>query len=115
MLSLHPDERTRLYVIWEPVLDSDTRPPRAADTQRVTDTRAMHFWDPEVRVSKGLHQMLARTSLPVTGKRSLVDGEVVWDVVAIYRPGARWGDAPVFLGGPVVDVKQEALTTLREN
>jgi hypothetical protein len=97
------------------VLDSDTRPPRTADVRRISDVRARQFWDPDVRVSKDIQQMLARKAVGMTGKRSLVEGEVVWDVLAIFPPGARWGDTPVFLGGPVVDVRKEAVAKLREN
>jgi hypothetical protein len=101
--------------VWEPVLDSDTRPPRAADLRRVGDERAKQFWDPDVRVSATFRQTLARQPVDMKGKRSLIEGEVVWDVVAIFPPGAKWGDTPAFLGGPVVDVRKEALAKLREN
>jgi hypothetical protein len=114
-VSADRDPDTRLFVVWEPVLDSDVRPPRDTDMRRVRDARAKQFWDPELRVSKAFQQMLARHQVQVTGKRSLVDGEVVWDVIGIFPPGRQWGDAPAFLGGPVINVKQETLTALREN
>lgn len=101
--------------MWEPVLDSDTRPPRPADLQRVRDPRVKQFWDPQLRVSNEFRQILARKPVKVIGKPSLTEGEVVWDVVAIFPPGAVWGAAPAFLGGPVVDIKREALAALREN
>jgi hypothetical protein len=114
-VSTNREANLRLFVVWEPVLDSDTRPPRDIDMRRVRDSRAKQFWDPELRVSKAFQQMLAQEHVQVTGKRDLVDGEVVWDVLAIFPPGNRWADPPAFFGGPVVSVKQEALAALRDN
>ena len=112
---MYGDPDARVFLVWEPVLDSDTRPPRPADLQRVDDPRAKQFWDPQVRVSKEFQQILSKNRVKVTGKASLVEGEVVWDVVAVFPRGAQWGDTPKFIGGPVVDVKREALASLREN
>ena len=98
------------------MLDTDVRPPREQDTNRVTDRRARHYWDANTRLSGEFKRTLAGQKVEVTGKRSLVDGEIVWDVIAIFPPGARWGDtvpAPSFLGGPVVTVRDAALRALR--
>jgi hypothetical protein len=113
----HREPATRVFVVWEPVLDTDVRPPREADMQRVTDRRVRHYWDPKTVLSKEFKRTLAAHAVEVAGKRSLVDGEIVWDVIATFPPGARWDDAlpaPAFLGGPVVNVKDASLRVLQD-
>ena len=113
----HRDRRTRIFVVWEPVLDTDVRPPRDEDMRRVTDSRTRHYWDPKTMLSNEFKRTLAARSVEITGKRSLVDGEIVWDVIATFPPQSRWDDTlpvPSFLGGPVVDMKDASLRALAE-
>jgi hypothetical protein len=107
-----------MFVVWEPVLDSDIRPPRPEDMARVSDRRAVHYWDPNLLMSKALQQEHERNEMTVIGKRSLLEGEVAWDLIAVYPPGARWDAGfprPSFLGGPVVDVQEPASGAVRRH
>jgi hypothetical protein len=84
----------RAWVVWEPVLATDFGPPSASTAAGVT--RAAQLWDPRRLLSDELrHKPWADT-----------DGELVWDFVAVFPPGARWGDAPSFHGAPVVHVAE---------
>ena len=88
--------------------------------RRVSDRRSRQYWDPKTQLSDALKlgclkTMLAQTAINVAGKRSLVDGEIVWDVIATFPPGVKWQDelpAPTFIGGPVVNVKDGAVRAL---
>jgi hypothetical protein len=113
---LHRDTKTRFFVVWEPVLDTDVRPPREQDMRRVADRRATQYWDPKTQVSAAFKRTLARAPVNVTGKQSLVEGEIVWDVIATFPTGVEWGDelpAPAFLGGPVMTVQDAAVQALQ--
>jgi hypothetical protein len=83
---------------------------------RVNDWRATHYWDPDLRVSRALKQAHAREPFEITGKRSLVEDEIAWDLIALFPAGSQWNDAlprPAFLGGPVIQVREQALQRLR--
>jgi hypothetical protein len=57
---------------------------------RIPDARVTQFWDPRRSLSQAIRR-----------------GRVVWDYVAIFPAGVRWGDAfpaPQFSGAPVVRV-----------
>ncbi|MDX2153355.1 MAG: hypothetical protein SFV54_21605 [Bryobacteraceae bacterium] len=102
-----PQRDVRVFVVWEPVLDSDTGPPDAKAQARVRDGRAEHFWDGKLRLSESARQTMLKDPAPVVGKESLVTGEIVWDFVGVFPPGVRWSGAfpaPSFKGAPVVDV-----------
>ena len=78
-------------MIWEPVLPTDLGAPSTMTLGRLSDLRVSQYWDKEHLVSKSLGE---------------TDGSsVVWDYVAVYQPGATWGQAPpepVYSGVPVV-------------
>jgi hypothetical protein len=86
LLARYPRARVRVVVVWEPVLESDVGPPAAeARAPLARDARVVELWNP------------AAWKLP--------DGRTVWDVVAIYPPGATWSDPfpwPQWYGAPVV-------------
>ncbi|HBY62408.1 MAG TPA: hypothetical protein DEH78_21505 [Solibacterales bacterium] len=107
LLKSMPDRDLRVFVVWEPVLDSDTGPPGDKAQARVTDPRARQYWDAKLRLSEAARKTLLKDPAPVIGKESLVTGEIVWDFIALFPPGVTWkGDFPVpaFKGAPVVDV-----------
>jgi hypothetical protein len=84
------DPSVRVFVVWEPVLITDWHAPGARAVGRVPDARVAQFWDPR----RSLSQEIRR-------------GRVVWDYVAVFPAGERWGDAfpaPRFSGAPVVRV-----------
>ena len=84
------DPSVRVFVVWEPVLITDWHAPGARAVGRVPDARVAQFWDPRRSLSQAIRR-----------------GRVVWDYVAVFPAGERWGDAfpaPRFSGAPVVRV-----------
>ena len=104
----------KAFVVWEPVLDSDTAPP-GPSVALTGDARVHRYWDQKLTISR---RLLAEASAPahcLLGKDT--NDPVVWDAVFVFPPGARWGDklpAPAFCGRPVVRVADELRTQLRD-
>jgi hypothetical protein len=98
----------KVMVVWERVLMTDRLGVRRKAVDRLTDGRAVHFWDPERRVSSAMGGPEGVTG---TGAKVLFEmGEVVWDFAAVYPPGERWKDGkakPAFAGGQVENVIAE--------
>ena len=83
-----------MFVVWEPVLQTDWMRPSTATLKRVSDPRARQYWDKDRLLSKALGE---------TDRHS-----IVWDQVIVYGRGSVWSAAappkPVVQVGPVVDV-----------
>ena len=60
-LSKSPGE-LGVFVVWEPVLARDVRPPSRATMARVPDPRVSQWWDPERRISAELQRVGVRPS-----------------------------------------------------
>jgi len=98
------DPNVRVFVVWEPVLVTDWHAPGAGAVGRVPDARVMQFWDPRRALSQEIRRAAQSNPAGVLGERRL-HGPVVWDFVAIYPAGMRWGEAfpaAQFAGAPVV-------------
>ena len=95
-----------LHVIWEPVLASDSAAPITQTLGRLRVPNTVQFWDPDRLLSKAM------------GEKPDNRKSIVWDWVAVYPPGTRWGSqppAPVWSSRPVVKVSaelQEQLTKI---
>ncbi len=91
-------------MIWEPVLVTDLSAPSTTTLRRIHDPRAAQYWDRN-RVLSHLMGEHDRAS-------------VVWDYIAVYKPGQIWTEAPPqpeFKGSPVVsaiDGTRQALRTI---
>ena len=70
-----------VYVVWERILESDTRESALRRAGEDTDPRIRYFWDPD--------QLTGRAWRFVLGLRRLA-----WDVYYVYGPEARWTDLP---------------------
>ena len=95
-----PNAKIRILVVWEPVIFSDVAPPTTHALTRVSDSRAAQLWDRDRALSDAMG----------------AGDDVLWDYVAVYPPGARWGDTPpepVFDGVPVVDAIDGVRRALR--
>ena len=93
----------RVFVIWEPVLATDWSSPSTATLGRVSDTRAIQFWDKGRVISHSMGEHDRRS--------------VVWDYIAVYPRGAVWEDGPpeaLYHGGPVVEVTEPARAALEK-
>jgi hypothetical protein len=86
LLAERPNQPLLLQVVWEPVVMSDRGPPSAQLAAVVADDRARKYWDGERRLSAA---MRAHPSAPAACL-----GDIVWDAVFVFAPGARWTDAP---------------------
>ncbi|HTM51651.1 MAG TPA: hypothetical protein VL285_23310, partial [Bryobacteraceae bacterium] len=95
-----------VFVVWEPILVTDSVGVRTGALARIPDRRATQFWDKSHRLSAqmGGPQTFGQKS----GAKILFDmDEYVWDFVAVYSPGFRWKDSsrsPAFAGAPVLKV-----------
>lgn len=95
-----------VFVVWEPILVTDSVGVKTGALARLPDSRAVQFWDKSHQVST---RMGGPASFgPKSGAKIFFDmDEYVWDFVAVYAPGFRWkdsGSSPAFAGAPVVKV-----------
>jgi hypothetical protein len=89
----------RVFVVWEPVLWTDLAPPTSKVLSLISDSRASQYWDKDLVLSAKADS-LERSRREVAGKKA-----VVWDVAAIFPPGARWDanfPSPTFVSRPVI-------------
>ncbi len=95
----------KVFAVWEPILLTDWGRPGSGVLGRLSDPRVSQFWDKQHLVSKRLAQD-ARDPQP---KQSCCERSgTLWDLGAVYPPGALWTQAmppAVFFDGPVVQVK----------
>jgi len=77
------DEQLEVYVVWIPVLGSDSlaEAEQAALTE-VADERVTHFWDGEQSLGRAYGKALA---LP-NGR------DLAWDIYFTYAAGQEWGE-----------------------
>jgi hypothetical protein len=115
-LAERPDVAVRAFLVWQPVLDTDRDPPSDQAQARATDDRARHFWDPTQRLASLWQPVLKQDKTPLLGKAKLVTGDVLWDFVAVFPPGAQWTATtpppPVFKAAPVADFGAELARAL---
>jgi hypothetical protein len=93
-----------ILAVWEPILPTDWSKPGSSALRRLADYRVHQFWDADHAVAIAMKKAEASGKLlPNCCER---DG-FLWDLSAVYPPGAQWGDTapePVFMDGPVVRV-----------
>lgn len=88
LLSLPVEPTFRLYIVWLPVLDTDSLKAAENIRQRLpTDSRMVHFWDCDLIVSVTYHCLLGLRQ----GRRH---HRVAWDIFMLYRPEIMWGEMP---------------------
>jgi len=92
-----------ILVVWEPILASDWSRPTRPVLARISDPRVRQFWDKDHLIAKQLDQQLS-TSQPSCCRHA----GILWDVVALYPKGIKWGGSqPAFIDGAVVKVEME--------
>jgi hypothetical protein len=107
VLQRHADLPLRVFVVWEPILPTDTNAPDTPVLQRMADSRVQQYWDPDHLVAKQLAKD-ARPPQPV--QECCVRDEFLWDLAAMYAPGVSWTDRvppAILFNGPVVDVAEK--------
>lgn len=103
-----------MFAVWEPILITDWRQPGTGVLGRLADARVRQFWDTGHLVAKQLERD-AREPQPKPGCCTR-DG-VLWDLAAVYPPGALWTDAmppAVVFDGTVVDREADIEAAVRK-
>ena len=97
-------------IVWEPVLESDWAPPITGTMGRIFDTRVAQFYDKKLLVSALAQPELLKEAAPKVADKSLINGKIVWDYVAVYSRGAAWHGTnmpvPSFKAAPVAEAEQ---------
>lgn len=85
------------------MLPTDTSPPTTGTLARLSDSRVRQFYDADHLMAKRLGDD-ARPPQPVPD--CCTRAGTLWDLLAVYPPGATWTDrlpVAVIFNGPVVD------------
>ena len=95
------------------MLPTDWMAPARPVLGRLSDRRVQQYWDPKHLLAAQLKKD-ARAPQPV--QDCCIRSGILWDLAAVYEPGATWADrmppASVF-NGPVVDVADAIEEALR--
>ena len=87
-------------MVWEPMLPTDWYRPTRPTLKRVSDSRAVQFWDKSHLIAAHVKQQLQQFHGNSPG--CCENGGHLWDMAAVYPPGVKWGEAaPAFDDGPV--------------
>ena len=104
ILKRHPNRQILVFSVWEPILPTDWGKPGARVLRRLSDNRVRQFWDPDHAVSAALKTATETAALEPS---CCEDDGILWDLAAVYTPGAKWGETlpkPAFLDGTVIEV-----------
>jgi len=101
ILRRNPGSKIRVIAIWEPMLPTDWNKPTSAVLDRLSDRRAIQWWDNQHLIANLLDRSVGGKK-PGCCKRK----GTLWDVIAVYPPGTKWTTeslpATQFFAGPVV-------------
>jgi len=87
-------------VVWEPMLPTDWYRPTRPTLKRVSDSRAVQFWDKSHLIAAHVKQQLLR--FHGSDPSCCENRGHLWDMAAVYPPGANWDETkPAFYDGPV--------------
>lgn len=93
-----------VFAVWEPILPTDWSKPNSSVLRRLSDRRVRQFWDAGHAIATALKTATAAGRVqPNCCERN----GILWDLAAVYPPGAQWGETlpePVFLDGAVAPV-----------
>jgi len=99
-----PDAKIRTFLVWEPVIWSDVAPPTSSVLALVRDPRAIQYWDAERALSRDIVRAVNADPARYGFDAPLDEEFIVWDVLAVFPPGALWErdlPVPAFYDGPV--------------
>lgn len=89
------------------MLPTDWSAPASSVLKRLSDRRVQQYWDPNHVLAT---QMKNEARGPQPVQDCCVRSGILWDLAALYPPGATWSDklpSAVVFNGPVVDVISE--------
>jgi hypothetical protein len=99
-----------VFIVWEPILPTDWQSPTSPVLSRVSDLRAVQFWDKHHLVADAL-----RKHVPEDQPGCCVRDGHIWDVVALYPKQAVFeSTSPTFIGGPVVQAEPNMRPKLQD-
>jgi hypothetical protein len=82
------------------MLPTDWYRPTRPTLKRVSDPRAIQFWDKSHLIAAQVKQQLQQ--FHGNDPSCCEDGGHLWDMAAVYPPDIKWGEAaPTFDDGPV--------------
>ncbi len=82
ILSRYPQARIRVFVLWAPYLQQDSRQTAQRAAAYIGDSRVRHFWD------------LWRFGSRVYAEQLPVPLQEAWDMLAFYKPHLVWREGP---------------------
>ena len=104
LLQEHAKHAVRVFAVWQPMLPTDWSAPATSVLRRLSDGRVQQYWDPNHLLAT---QMKKDARAPQPVQECCLRSGKLWDLAAVYPPGAIWSDrmpvATIF-NGPVVDV-----------
>jgi hypothetical protein len=107
VLADHPAAAVRVMVIWLPVLPTDLGPPTEAVRRPLVDPRVVELWDPDRLASPRMVERAAMIARSQGQEPPLGEGDIAWDVIALFPAGVVWEDPfpmPSWYDGPVEHV-----------
>lgn len=110
ILGRNLESKIRVIVIWEPMLPTDWSKPTSAVLSRLSDGRVTQWWDNQHLIAK-----LLNASVGGQKPQCCMRKGTLWDVIAVYPPGAKWTEtlpSPQSFAGPVVRGAPEWATQL---
>ena len=106
------NDRIRVFAVWQPMLVTDWTAPARSVLKRLSDRRVQQYWDPNHVLAT---QMMNDARAPQPVQDCCLRSGILWDLAALYPPGATWSDklpSAVVFNGPVVDVISEVESAL---
>jgi hypothetical protein len=115
LLKEQADAGAIVFAIWQPMIATDWMEPGTNVLARMPDSRVRQYWDPDHLLAKTLaHDARA----PQPTQECCVRKGILWDLAAVYPPGARWTErlppATIF-NGPVVEIVESIRPALAAN
>lgn len=109
--------KLRVLVVWEPMLPTDWRKPTSGTLSRISDGRAVQFWDPGHLVAHEIERDDSPSSL-LPAPECCEDNHTYWDMAILYPDSATWSakaPAAIFRDGPVVRVTPQVAAKLSQD
>jgi hypothetical protein len=84
VLSKTRSEKLKVFVIWLPMVEGDSRDAAAEAIKLLGDVRVSHFWDSRKEMARAFGKVIGQPN----GKQP----RLAWDFYAVFGPSAKWKD-----------------------
>jgi hypothetical protein len=112
ILERHPAAKIQVFAVWEPMLATDWQSPTSGRAGPPQGRARPPVLGPAAPVAL---RLAADARDPQPKQACCLRDNILWDLAALYPPGAEWKDAlppAVFFNGPVVKRKPELESAL---